>query len=225
LTHWIGDRGSCFRTQGARFRGMAKKRAKRWVETGPLMPWMRAYARWLAGHPTAEMSGTREDHRSRYPTLPVRAARASEYAGRPVQTQLVTLLEKRKDLREYFEKVRDDVDYHTRELAKQEVGENFEIRRAGLHAAAGRKVLEDGTVVYEVEDLKAIEHYTRPYVERGIGKKVERDVPVARYTINLFGVPPEQKRLLLSGVTEPEEPDEVDYEVIETEKTEDGDDD
>jgi hypothetical protein len=192
---------------------MARKKPKRWVEVGPMMPWMRAYARWLAGSPTAEMAGTKEDHRSRYPMLEVRAARASEYAGRPVQTQLITLLEKRKDLREYFEKIREDVDYHTKELAKQEVAENFEIRRAGLHKAAGR-VEVDGVVTYDVQDLKAIEHYTRPFIERGIGKKVDHERESApRVVINLIGARPEDKRLVLQALAD-ETPEDVDYEVI-----------
>jgi hypothetical protein len=189
-----------------------------------MAPWMRLYVQWLVSQPGAELTKGAGSYRSRYPTAVERAARASFFAKRPVQDDLVRLLERRKDIRDYFDKVGSDVDYHTKELAKQEVAENFEIRRAGLHKAAGR-VEKDGVVSYDVVDLKAIEHYTRPFVERGIGKKVDHDAPVAKYTINLFGVPAEQKRLLLSGVTEPEELDEVEYEVIESEKITEGDDD
>jgi hypothetical protein len=206
---------------------MARKKAsKRWVETGPMAPWMRLYVQWLVSQPGAELSGSRGSYRSRYPTAAERAARASFLAKRVVQGELVRLLERRKDVREYFEKVGSDVDYHTKELAKQEVAENFEIRRAGLHKAAGRTVAEDGTVSYDVADLKAIEHYTRPFVERGIGKKVEHDQDKApRVVINLLGAPEASKRLWLAAVSdEPEET--LDYEVIPNEKLlTDGDDD
>jgi hypothetical protein len=185
---------------------------------------MDRYIQWLVGQPGAELTGTKQEYRSRHPTITVRAAKASYFATRPVQPELVRLLEKRKDVREYFEKVRTDVDFHTRELAKQQVTENFEIRQAGLHAAAGREV-DPGTgeVTYKVVDLKAIEHYTRPFIERGIGKKVEHDKDRRpTIVINLLGASEERKKLWLE-----DEIEEIEYEVVEKDQKllGDGDDD
>lgn len=190
---------------------MANRRPKRWVETGPLMPWMTRYAQWLCSHPAAEMSGNATDFRHRYPTGDERAARASEYAGRPVQRQLIVLLEKRKDLREYFEKLRSDTQVYAKELAKNQIGRNFELREKGLEMAA------------ESGDHKAIEHYTRPFLEHAFPKKQEVGQGPQRVVINMIGMTPEQKKLLTAGVTEPEEPDEVEWEYIETEKVQEED--
>jgi hypothetical protein len=200
-----------------------KKTSKRWIETGPLCAWMRLYGQWLAGQPGAELTGSKGDYRSRYPTSDVRAARASFFATRPVQVELVRMLEKRKDFREYFEKVRDDVDFHTKELARQQVAENFEAREAGLRKASGRKVDEKtGEITYDVQDAKAVEHYTRVFVERGIGKKVDHEKNSApRIVINLIGASEERKKLWLEDTI-----DEVEFEVIENPKLlTDGDDD
>jgi hypothetical protein len=185
------------------------------------------YARWLAAIPGAELSkpagnGPRGSYK---PSNAERVAAATKFAHRRVDHERVTLLERRGEFRDYHAKLLADAAFHAKELANQDIVENFEIRRAGLRKAAGRKVREDGSVVYEVEDAKAIEHYTRPFLELAFPKKKDGDAPVAKYTINLFGVPAEHKRLLLSGVTEPEELDEVEYEVIESEKITEGDDD
>jgi hypothetical protein len=189
-----------------------KKTSRRWIESGPRAAWMERYIQWLVGQPGAELTGSRGEYRSRHPTITVRAAKASYFATRPVQPELVRLLEKRKDVREYFEKVRSDVDFHTKELAKQQVAENFEAREAGLRAASGRTVDPvTGEVSYDVKDIKALEHYTRVFVERGIGKKVEHDKDRSpRIVINLIGASEERKKLWLEDTI-----DEVDYEIIE----------
>jgi hypothetical protein len=201
-----------------------RKTSRSWIQNGPLTAWMFHYARWLAGHPAAELAKPAgEGARTNYkPTTADRVTMATSFAHRLVDSDRLLILERRKEFRDYFDKLRSDVDFHTRELAKQEVAENFEIRRAGLHKAAGRKVGEDGTVVYDVVDLKAIEHYTRPFVERGIGKKVEHDKDRSpRIVINLIGASEERKKLWLEDTI-----DEVEYEVIENDKLlTDGDDD
>jgi hypothetical protein len=79
-----------------------------------------------------------------------------------------------------------------------------------------------GEVTYEVKDIKALEHYTRVFVERGIGKKVEHDKDRSpRIVINLIGASEERKKLWLEDTI-----DEVEFEVIENDKLlTDGDDD
>ena len=196
--------------------GMAKKKLpKRWVENGPLAPWMVRYTQWLAAYPGAELTGTHEDYRSRYPTGDERAARASEYSGRVVQRQLVALLEKRKDLREYFDKLRTDAVYHAKELARNQVARNFRAREMALDKALDLQ--PDGKLGPEA-DVRAVETFTRPFVELAFPKKTEGDKAPQRVVINLIGMPAEQKKMLLSGVTEPEEDDTIDYEIIENEK-------
>jgi hypothetical protein len=191
---------------------MKRKRTKRWVEGGPLPRWMRLYALWLTGR-GGELSGTKEEYRGRFPTSDERSGRATELAGRPVLPQLVALLEKRKDFKEYFELLQADSTFLAKELVRQRIPKNFEARDRGLDLAL------------RAEDHKSIEHYTRVFVEHGMPKKVEGEQQATRYTINLFGATPEQKKMLLSGITEPEEPDEVEFEVIESEKIDNGEDD
>jgi hypothetical protein len=190
-----------------------------------LAPWMLHYAQWLVGHPTAELAkpagqGARTNYK---PTTADRVTMATKFAHRLVDADRLLLLERREEFRAYFEKVRSDVDFHTKELAKQQVAENFEAREAGLRAASGRKVDPvTGEVSYDVKDIKALEHYTRVFVERGIGKKVEHDKDrTPRIVINLIGASEERKKLWLEDTI-----DEVEYEVIENDKLlTDGDDD
>lgn len=190
-----------------------KKPTRRWVESGPLAPWMVRYCQWLATYPGAELTGGKDDYRSRYPTGEERAAAASKFSGRMVQRQLISLLEKRSDVREYFAKLLADATFHAKERAKTDLGRNLDLREKGLDMAM------------EAKDHRAIETYTRPYVEAGIGKKVDHGEQAQRVVINLIGMPQEQKKLLLSGVTEPEELDEIEWEVVEREKKAEEDDD
>jgi hypothetical protein len=124
-----------------------------------------------------------------------RVAKASELAGRPVQAQLVTIMEKRKDLRDYFEQVNADSQFHAKELARLAVAKNFEARAQGLDWAVEQK------------DHKVIEHYTRPFVDHGIGKKADGEKPVQKIVINLLGMPAEQKKMLLKAASGQEDDD------------------
>ena len=57
-------------------------------------------------------------------------------------------------------------------------------------------------------------------------KKADGEKQQTRVTINLIGASQERKNLWLKGVTEPEEPDEIEYEIVENPKQlTDGDDD
>ena len=166
---------------------------------------MKQYARWLAGYPGAELTGMRPGYRARHPMGAVRAAKASFFAHRTVQEQLVRQLEKRVDVREYFEKLRADTAYHAKELARDQIARNFEAREQGLEMAV------------KAEDHKAVEHYTRPFVEHGFPKKERDEAGVQKVVINLFGATPEQKAMVLKAMAgEPVE--ELEYEIIPNDK-------
>lgn len=205
---------------------MPKRAVSRWVEKGPLAPWMVAYAKWLAGEPGAELSEGREvGYRGRYPTGDERARRCTEFSGRLVHRQFIPLVERRPDFKEYFGKLRSDTQFHAKELARDTIALNFRARQKGLEKALGKKVGEDGTVTYDdnAVDHREIERYTRPFLDHAFPKKEEHAPAVQKFTINLFGASEDQKRLLLKAVT-PEEPDEIEYEIIPNEKTEAEDD-
>jgi hypothetical protein len=170
-----------------------------------MVPWMRGYAKWLASHPGAELTGTGDGYRARHPTSVERVARATEYAGRAVQVELVRILEKRADFREYFQKLLEDTVFHAKELARDQIARNFEIRDLGLTMAA------------EKGDHKAIEHYTRPFVEHGFPKKAPDEERTQRVTINLIGASPEQQKRIL-GAMAGEPPDEIEWELIPNEQ-------
>ena len=194
---------------------LARKRvktSKRWVETGPLAPWMQLYAQWLAGEPGAELAGERggEGYRARHPTNPVRASKASFFAKRVVQTELVRKLEKRADFRDYFEKLRADTAFHAKELAREQIAANFEARANGLHWAV------------QARDIGQIEKYTRPYVDHAFPKKVDHDrLEMPRVIIQVGGK--EAKRLIAEALADDQKAiPEVEYEVIETKRLTEG---
>jgi hypothetical protein len=166
------------------------------------------YAQWLAGHPGAELAGSADDYRNRFPKGVERSARASEYAGRPIQRQLIGLLEKRPDLRSYFERLQADLQFHAKERAQSQLAKNFEARDQALDMAV------------EARDYRAIGSLSDPWVQHGMPKiKADADRGAQKIVINMIGMTPEQKKLLTAGIIEPEEPDEIEWEVIETEKT------
>lgn len=177
-----------------------RKTSKRWVEHGPRCQWMESYIQWLAGEPGAELTGTDTKYRSRYPTSDERAAKASFFAKRPIQRQLIVLLERRPDIRDYFDKVRGDTQFHARELAKAQIARNFELREKGLELA------------YQMGDHKSVEHYTRPYVDHGMPKKVN-DAPQAPRVIIQIGSSDAQK--LIGRVLKEDAPQEIEYEVLD----------
>jgi hypothetical protein len=186
------------------------------------------YARWLVSFHGSELARPAgEGVRGSYtPNNAARVAAATRFAHRRVDRERVTLLERRAEFRDYFEKLRSDAVFHAKELANEDLVENFEIRRAGLRKAAGRKEdPETGEVTYEVADVKAIEHYTRPYLELAHPKKPLPEGTVPRIVINIGSGSPEAKRLWGKVLNEKEELDEISYEVIETKLLEDGDDD
>lgn len=173
---------------------------------------MKQYGRWLAGEPGAEPSGLHEGYRARHPVGEVRASKASFFAHRTVQRELVRRLEQRPDFQDYFRRLREDTAYQAKEFARDQLVENFEARQAGLRKAAGWTEV-DGKVTYNVVDAKAVEHYTRPYLEHGFPKKSQDAPPPQKFVINLFGASPEQKAMVLKAMAgEVEEP--IEYELL-----------
>lgn len=175
-----------------------------------MVPWMQLYGQWLAGEPGAELAGIREKggYRARHPTQLIRANRASYFARRVVQPELVRLLEKRADFRDYFEKLRADTAFHAKELAKEAITRNFEVRSQGLELAA------------EGKDIRMMEMYTRPYLEHAFPKQKNESVEMPRVIIQIGSK--EAQRLIASALAPDEELPEVEYEVIETKRLTDG---
>lgn len=193
---------------------MAEKRGKRWFESGPLPRWMRLYALWLTDQ-GGELTGTRAEYRGRYPTGEERAAKATGLCGRPIRRQSIPVMEKREDFREYFDRLQTDSRFLAQELARQQVTKNFKAREKALQKALDEQ--PDGTVG-ENADVRAVESFTRPYLEHAMPKqKLEKEEQAPRIVINLVGASPEQKRLI--AMTQEEmEADVIDYEIIENDK-------
>jgi hypothetical protein len=173
---------------------------------------MKQYAQWLAGEPGAELTGSRPGYRARHPMAEVRAAKASFCAHRTVQAELVRKLEKRADFREYFEKLRADTQFHSKELVNRQIPRNFELRAEGLEMA------------YKAGDYGQIRHYTDPFVNHAVPKqKVDRPESAPRIVIQIGSA--EAKKMIDKALSEEEEPQEVEYEVISQKLLEDGDED
>lgn len=204
---------------------MTKKRSRRttlpgWIERGKLAPWMNAYALWLAKQPQAELSRLKGEGGSRchQPTSVERIAAASKFAARRIDREKITLLERRDDFRTYFEQLRADHQFFAQEQMRDDITENIDARRHGLRKAADRKEDDKGVVTFGDDvDHRAIERYTNWVPQIAFPKKIEKAPAPQRFTINLFGMPAEQKKLLLKAVTE-EEPEALEYEIIPNDK-------
>jgi hypothetical protein len=191
---------------------MSKPVPKRWVEKGPLAVWMTEYVQWLISQPGAELTGSKGAYRARHPLVTERAAMASKCSGRRVQVPLIPLLERRQDLRDYYERLRADTQFHSKELARGQIAENFQARAEGLQMAR------------EAKDYSQIRHYTEPFVAHALPKmKVERQESAPRIVIQIGSA--EAKKMIDKALSEEEEPQEVEYEIIETKLLEDGEDD
>ena len=189
-----------------------------WIERGPLAPWMYRYAMWLAEHPDAVLStpGFRGGQRG-HPTVSERTAKASLEAKRRIRTRAITTLEQRPDFRAYFEKLRGDVAFLAREVARKRITKNLEARDAALDAAAGRIEMPDGTTRYIVADVKAVEQLTRPYLELAFPKKEREGEQKPTVVIHLGGKDA-ARALGLTAEGLLSEASDVEYEVIPNEK-------
>src|SRR4051812_12965200 len=114
------------------------------------------YCQWLAQTPGAELAGGGDGDRTPHPKSGGRGARASEYSGRRVQRQLIVFLERRPDVREYFEKLQTDLQFHAKERAQSQVAKNFEARDEALAQARA------------YGDYMAIGKLTDPWVHHGM---------------------------------------------------------
>jgi hypothetical protein len=206
------------RPGGQKRQGKRKPRvttSREWIERGPLAPWMYAYAQWLAEHPEAVLRrpGGGQVKRGR-PRTWERTAAASRFARRKIRTMAVGLLESREDFRAYFQRLRDDAQFLAREIARQKIAKNLEVRDVALDRAAGRVEMPDGTVTYGKMDVKAVEQFTRPYVELAFPKKLAEEEQKPRIVLHLGSG--ESKKLL--GLAETDDIQDVSFEVIETPK-------
>ena len=195
-----------------------------------MQPWMERYALWLASEPEAELARPKGEGGKRGHAVPVaeRIIKARAFSGRPMDKDKIRLLEQRPDVREFFEKVRTDAQFHAKELATRLIAQKFEARELGLQKALDKQIdpVTGKAFAGPEADVKAIEHYTRPAWELAFPKKAnEGAVPPPRIIINLAGMSDERKKLWLSGITEPEEPDDVEWEIIASPKDTDGDND
>jgi len=183
--------------------------SKDWIERGPLVPWMFKYVCWLAEQPEAELSAPRTSGKFRKRSRPYaseRAAKATSLAHRRIPQQYITKLEQREDVIEYFNRLRTDAQFKARELVIATIQRNLDLRDKGLSMAE------------EAGDYRAIETFTKPFVDLALPKQQQPTEQKPRITINLIGNQDAQKLL---GKVLADEPDEVDFEVIETKKDED----
>ena len=198
----------------------------RWIEQGPLTPWMYAYAQWLVGE-NGELSAEKGSYRARHPTGEVRSVKASSLAGRKVPRQHVARLEKRQDFRAYFQKLQQDAAFLAKELARQQIAANLEARAVALERASGRLKMPDGTVKYLEMDIGEVRQLTAPFVELAFPKKEQAAEQRQVIVLQIGG---EARKLIeeaVAGAIEgPREAVEgEDYEVIERKQLTDGEED
>jgi hypothetical protein len=172
---------------------MAKKIPTRWMQMGPLSPWMMSYCQWLVGYPGAELS-KKGVYRSRLPSGLERQAKMEALTHRSIRPEYVAHFEKRADVAEYFDKLRADAAFHARELAKDQVAANLEARAVALERASGRVVMPDGTVKYAEMNLSEVRQLTAPYLDLAF-PKVEKGGEKAPRIVIQIGSPEAMKQI------------------------------
>jgi hypothetical protein len=194
-----------------------------WIAQGPLAPWMLRYAQWLIQQPEAELAIPNKGSRKRMgPRISERTAYASLTAKRRITKEYINVLEQRADFRDYFDKCRADVAFLTKELMKRSIHVAVEAREVALERASGRILMPDGTTQYGTMDIKAVNDLTRWVPEVAFPKK---DLAAEKPPTIVLHLGDGASRKLL-GTLGQEEPQDVEYEVIENQKLlEAGDDD
>jgi hypothetical protein len=186
-----------------------------WIAQGPLAPWMLRYAQWLIQQPEAELAIPNKGSRKRMgPRISERTAYASLTAKRKINKDYINTLEQRPDFREYFDKCRADVAFLTKELMKRSVHVAVEAREEALGRASGRVEMPDGSVRYGEMDIKAVNDLTRWVPEVAFPKK---DLAAEKPPTIVLHLGDGASRKLL-GTLGQEEPQDVEYEVIENQK-------
>ena len=212
---------------------------KIWIQKGPIVPWMRDYIQWLAQHPSAALSrptGGKPVRRGP-PTTPERTAAASKFARRKITGRMLRDLEQRKDIGEYFDKLRADAQFMAREMMQRDLAENIEARREGLRQARGYVKVEvehtnpeTGEKTTEMVeqfspfavDHRAIKGYTDWVPDVAFPKKTDDKQAAPRITINIGPGNPETKALLGKVLGDEDEIPDVEYEVIQPKQLTDG---
>lgn len=215
---------------------------KQWIQKGPIVPWMREYIQWLAQHPSAVLCRPRVEGepplRRGPPTTAERTAKAGLCARRKITGRMLQDLEKRKDIIEYFEKLRSDAQFMAREMMQRDLAENIEARREGLRQARGYVKVEREIEVNDREKVKVVEEVFKPDAvdhraikgytdwvpEVAFPKKTDQAPAAPRITINIGPGNPETKALLGRVLGDEEEIPDVEYEVIEPKQLTDGED-
>lgn len=187
----------------------------RGIERGPLAPWMKLYLCWLAQIPTGVLTRPRvgkERIMRGPPTVIERCVQASRFACTRMHGSHIRALELRPDAIEYFAKVQGDHQYRAREIAARAITLNLEAREAGLKKALD--LTPDGKPGANL-DHKAVEQYTRPYLDYALPKREEKEVTRTRITINLTGGL--DAKQIMGKVLEQEE-EGLDYEILDNPK-------
>lgn len=184
---------------------------KRWVEMGPMVPWMRSYLQWLAIQPGSElvMQGAPRGYRGGSVTTSQKTKMASMYAGRGLSKDTVRLLELRPDVIEYFGKLQADAQFKAKEMLSQDISTNIEARREGLEVARAEK------------DHKAIKGYTDWVPEVAFPKKAPEEGVKTSVVIHLGS----KQAQHLIGKALSGEIQECEVEIIEPKQLNAGDDD
>lgn len=189
--------------------------SKRWIESGPLVPWMIRYAIWLV-----ENGGTltTPGERRMGPTTSQRTAFAGQEAKRKMHAGLIRSLELREDFRAEFEKLRVDAIYRARQVSDRDLVFAMEARGAALRSVANKQRMPDGSEKWVVGDPETVDKLTRPYVDVVYPKKANEAEKPPTVVIHLGGANAAKALGLTPQGLLPAEVTDVEYEVVENPK-------
>lgn len=164
------------------------------VRVQPLLPWHRAFARWLVW----------PDGPTR-PTIAQQTKRASELAGVPIHRLALAYLKRRDDFRAYVAKVEESTIARARDTLEAQYADYVAAHKQGLDMAV------------EAGDYRVVPKFTVPILDRVAPRKVEQETHHTNVVIRVTT----QQAERLASLPLLADPDEVVVEAIPVEDDDD----
>ena len=180
---------------------ITSRKVKSWIQTAPLLPWMRDFVIWLC----------EQDYK---PKISAQTAMASKLCHRTVTTMSLRELKLRKDVRDLIERYSASQEALARAKAMRHAAKTIDARQTALEEAT-RLMTEADLEKNRLTALRTVSQMTEPILDRVWPKREEAAQVAPRVVINVgagsFAAKAITRAMLPSG-----EVTDVEYEVLGT---------